>query len=73
MGEPVPRTWPSEPEFDGGTIAFFHVDWHDEPGSPFTPVLTQRTPELTEFDWRQWVGRRAEAESPVGMAKLADR
>jgi hypothetical protein len=73
MGEPVPRTWPAEPEFDGGTIAFFHIDWHYEPGSPLVPVLTPQTPEHTGFAWQQWVGRRAESELPTGTAKLTDR
>jgi hypothetical protein len=54
-------------------MAFFHIDWHDEPGKPFQPIISQQTPEHTGFDWPAWIGRGHESEKPVATARLADR
>ncbi|HUT88525.1 MAG TPA: hypothetical protein VMY37_03455 [Thermoguttaceae bacterium] len=67
MGHRLPEAWPKELEFAGGSIAFFGVEWHYEPGTPFDLVLTQeRPPGHTGFDWREWVGRKERSERPVG-------
>jgi len=74
MGHRVPDTWPKEPEFNGGTIALFHVDWRYEPGTPCQlAIAQQRPPSHTGFDWREWVDRRKQSERPLGEARLADR
>ena len=74
MGHRMPESWPKEPEFNGGSIAFFHVDWQYQPGTPFQPVIThQRPPEHTGFDWREWIRRTEPSEKPVGEARLVDR
>lgn len=74
LGHRVPQSWPKEPEFNGGSIAMFHVDWQYQPGTSFQPVLTQHTPpEHTGFDWREWIGRTEPSEKPMGEARLVDR
>jgi hypothetical protein len=70
MGHRVPDGWPQEPELDGGTLVFFHIDWHLVPGKPLEFRITQQTPEPTGFDWRGWVGRSEESARPVGEARL---
>ena len=70
MEHRVPDSWPQEPELDGGTLAFFHVDWRLLPGKPVELRITKQTPEATGFDWRGWVGRSEEAAGPVGEARL---
>jgi len=74
MGHRMPEAWPKELEFAGGTIAFFGVEWHYGPGTPFQPEIKQkRPPGHTGFDWREWVGRKEPSESPVAEPRLADR
>ena len=74
MGHRMPEAWPKELEFAGGAIAFFHVDWQYEPGTPLQTAITQeRPPGNTGFDWREWVGRKEPSESPVGEPRLVDR
>jgi hypothetical protein len=70
FGHPVPDSWPDEPELDGGTLAFFHVDWQLAADETIELSITQPTPEPTGFDWRQWVGRDAEDAKPIGEARL---
>lgn len=54
MGEPVPKGWPKSMEYDGGTIAFFHIDWRHQPGEPLGLTITQKAPpEPTGFNWRE--------------------
>lgn len=69
MEHPVPKNWPQEPELDGGTLAFFHIDWNLTPGRPVEFEISPRTPEPTGFDWRTWVGRSDEYEDPIGEAR----
>ncbi|MHC4201399.1 MAG: hypothetical protein ACYSU0_15520, partial [Planctomycetota bacterium] len=73
-GRRAPKGWSDAPEFDGGTVAFFRIDWRYAPGEPFHPVATQETPrEHTGFDWRRWIGRPEQSAKPVGKARLVDR
>jgi hypothetical protein len=73
MEHPVPMSWPQEPEFDGGTMAFFHIDWKCPTDGALAVVITPQTPVPTGFDWRQWTGRREQSASAAAEAKLADR
>jgi hypothetical protein len=73
MNHRVPDSWPDEPEFDGGTMAFFHIDWQYKLGKPFRPIISQQTPEHTGFDWPTWIGREEESTQAVGKPRLMDR
>ena len=70
MNHPVPDTWPAEPDSDGGSLAYFQIDWQCEPGAPIDLQIAQQTPEATRFDWRRWVGRSDEETMPTGRARL---
>jgi hypothetical protein len=74
MGHRVPKGWPDAPEFDGGAVAFFRVDWHYAPGQPFSPVAVQEVPPgNTNFDWKRWIARPEEAAKPGAKARLSER
>jgi FtsP/CotA-like multicopper oxidase with cupredoxin domain len=70
MEHAVPESWPQEPELDGGSLAFFYIDWRWAEGKTVEVQITPRTPEPTGFDWHGWVGRPEESVEPVGAARL---
>ncbi len=72
MRAPVPKSWPSQKECDGGTIAFFRVAWDCEPGQPLKLTITQEAPVPTGFDWSYWIGREDKAMAPLAEPKLTD-
>jgi hypothetical protein len=73
MGAKLPATWPKEPEFAGGILAYFEIDWRTNLSGGFEINIQQRTPRYaTRFNWEQWMEKtRASADSQA-TAKLND-
>ncbi len=70
---PVPRGWPKQPEFDGGILAFFRVDWLNQPGQRCQFGITQgMPPENTRFDWKQWMNRPTKDSEVEASPRLAE-
>jgi hypothetical protein len=72
FGHPAPKTWPKQQEFNGGTLAFFEIDWRHRSEGTSDMTVSQKVPPHTGFDWREWVGRKKRSETPVGKANLVD-
>lgn len=72
MGAPVPKSWPRQKEYDGGTIAFFRVRWEYDHGQPLKLTITQEAPVPTGFNWPYWVGREDKAMAPLAEPKVTD-
>jgi hypothetical protein len=68
FGERAPRRWPREPDFAGGPLAYFVVDW--DPQSNAMPRIEASRPELTGFDWTAWIDRDSEVASAVAKPCL---
>ncbi len=73
MGAKLPEAWPKTPEFAGGILAYFELqwDWNVGPGRQLS--LRQLIPKRsTGFDWEQWAPRTRAAQEPKSTAKLSD-
>lgn len=56
MGFDPPSSWPKEPEYAGGALAWFEVEWRRESdGSWQTKTSNAVPPGNTGFDWAGWV------------------
>jgi hypothetical protein len=72
LGSRPPGTWPDEPEWAGGILAYFEIDWLQSPdGVRRGTVQPKRPTQSTRFDWKSWV-EESPAESGA-MARLSDR
>jgi hypothetical protein len=73
MGAKLPEAWPKAPEFAGGILAYFELQWDlkAEPGRQLS--LRQVVPKRsTGFDWEQWAPRTRAARESKSTAKLSD-
>jgi hypothetical protein len=51
----MPRTWPSEGEYNGGILAYFEIQWSRAREDSLEYYARQLTPKsATGFDWEQW-------------------
>ena len=74
MGAPIPKSFPQEPEYNGGILAFFEVDWHNTPDNALQLKLAHRTPQTsTRFNWRGWAGRASAHDKLQAIPRLMDR
>lgn len=68
LGSRPPKTWPKNPEWAGGILAYCEVDWEKVPGEPCRGLVRHKKPsESTGFDWAAWSG-----SEPVARACLSD-
>lgn len=70
MGAKLPEAWPKVPEFAGGILAYFELQWnlHAEPGQQLK--LRQLLPKRgTGFDWEEWALRTRAQASQAGTSK----
>ena len=73
LGSPVPRGWPKEPEFNGGILKYFRIDWTSHPVRGCTFEMREETPPTsTRFDWKQWLNRKSEDSDPEAHSRLSD-
>ena len=75
LGRMVPTGWPKTPEFAGGILAYFDIDWELKPNHPCKIEIHQRTPPPrgTGFDWSRWAVHPPSHDSAEGPVKLTDR
>lgn len=56
FGFDLPTSWPKEPEYAGGGLSYFEIDWRREAdGSWDTKTRSAAPPDNTGFDWASWV------------------
>lgn len=73
LGSPVPPGWPKDPEFNGGILKYFRIDWTSTPVQGCTYELREETPPTsTHFDWKRWLNRKSEDAEPEARARLGD-
>lgn len=71
LGHPVPKRWPKEPEFNGGILTFFQIDWQVRAGQATVATCTNVIPDApTGFDWKSWVGREKQTDAPKAPARV---
>lgn len=55
MGARLPAAWPKTPEWAGGILAFFEIQWELKPHGAISVSLRQAVPKKnTGFDWQEW-------------------
>lgn len=73
LRSPVPRGWPKQSEFDGGILAFFRVEWLNQPGQGCQFEITQKVPpENTRFDWKLWMNRPTKDSEVEASPRLTE-
>lgn len=56
MGFDPPSSWPKEPEYAGGALAWFEIEWRREAdGTWHMRTRSAAPPGNTGFDWARWV------------------
>ncbi len=52
-----PRSWPDEPEYDGGILAFFSIQWkrNDDDSLIIQSVKNEIPPKSTGVRWEEWL------------------
>ncbi len=73
MGARTPPGWPDAPEFAGGVLAYFEIEWDPEAAQERRLTMRQTIPRQgTGFDWARWVSRTKLATNWTATARLAD-
>jgi len=72
LGHHPPKSWPREPEYAGGILAYFEIDWENADGSLRATVRHLKPTVATGFDWAAWV-RRASDNASTATFRLSDR
>lgn len=73
LGASPPTSWPPVPEWAGGILAYFEIDWEASEELGLRGVLRQRRPPTdTHFKWSDWVVRPAGARSSQARVRLSD-
>ena len=74
LGVPPPKDWPQEPEYAGGILAYFEVDWAmDAAGHPQVRIQQLVPRRGTGFDWARWALQTLASPDAHSTAKLSDR
>ena len=73
MAAKPPPTWPKEPEFAGGILAYFEVQWDCNESRGHEIKVRQLVPKRsTGFAWERWAPRTRAARDFKTTAKLSD-
>ncbi len=73
LGAKPPRTWPKDPEWAGGILAYFEVDWKTPSGHGCQCVGRHEKPVAsTGFDWINWVKRPPGSDASRARVRLSD-
>ena len=57
IGYRPPVSWPEEPGFDGGILAYFSIDWEWAKGKiEIVNVVNETPPSATGVNWGEWFG-----------------
>ena len=73
LGAKLPKTWPQEPEYAGGILAYFETEWSCTSGNERRVKLQHMLPQrATGFDWKQWALQAREWDDPKKTARLSD-
>jgi hypothetical protein len=74
MGAKVPDVWPKEPEFAGGILGYFELQWDlvaaNGPGFTLHQLAPKRS---TGFDWATWTKTTLAAANSQTTARLSNR
>lgn len=74
MKHSIPDDWPDAPEFNGGILNFFYIDWHlDNKDKLNLDVKTMIPDANTDFDWESWVMRYDERDAASAKPVLSDQ
>jgi hypothetical protein len=74
LGHLVPRSWPQTPEYAGGILSYFELDWEQSPGRPLRAnIRNTKPPAATGFDWERWVRRPPESHRSTATFRLSNR
>jgi hypothetical protein len=73
MGAKLSEAWPKAPEFAGGILAYFELQWDLKAEAGQELSLRQLVPKRsTGFDWERWAPRTRAAQNPKTTSKLSD-
>jgi hypothetical protein len=74
LGAKPPASWPKEPEYAGGILAFFEARWaKGVEGRPEIGIIPMMPRHATGFDWQRWALRTLASPDSKRTAKLSDR
>lgn len=73
LGAKPPASWPKKPEYAGGILAFFEVNWSFPQTNLCQIQMTQCIPrDSTGFNWERWAKRTRIITNSFSTAKLFD-
>lgn len=73
MGAKPPASWPQTPEYAGGILAYFEVQWDLQARVGERLSVRQKVPRSsTGFDWEQWARRCRAVPDPRKLARVSD-
>ncbi len=73
LGAKPPKTWPQDPEYAGGILAYFEVQWaFGRNGVPKVTVQQTKPIRGTGFDWKRWGNRARASDGSKASARLSD-
>lgn len=73
LGHRPPPTWPRSPEYAGGILAYFEIDWETVDGSLRASVRHLKPTTGTGFNWPAWVRPGASGHESTAVFRLSNR
>lgn len=73
LGHRPPPTWPRSPEYAGGILAYFEIDWETADGSLRASVRQLKPTTGTGFNWRAWVRPGPSGNESTAVFRLSNR
>ena len=68
-----PAAWPKAPEYAGGILAYFEIQWNLKESHGHKIGIRQLVPKSsTGFEWERWAPRTRAARDSKSTAKLSD-
>jgi hypothetical protein len=68
-----PPSWPRTPEYAGGILAYFEIDWETADGPLRASVRHLKPTTATDFDWATWVRHAPGDEEATAPFRLSNR
>lgn len=73
LGARPPASWPKTPEFAGGILAFFELEWNLSPNDRCMASIRHTAPKQgTGFNWVRWVNQTKASADPNRTARLSN-
>jgi|GEM_PF-1249205 len=73
LGYRPPPSWPRTPEYAGGILAYFEMDWEMAGGSLRAAVRHLKPTAATGFDWAAWVRPAPGGDASTASFRLSNR